>query len=125
MKERFFNDWKDLGILPGDTVMIHSSYRSLGSIEGGAKSFFDWLIEYLGVEGTIVFPAFSYSYVNKSNPIFNRLTTPTCVGYLPAYFRTEVDGVVRSMHATHSCTARGRLAEYLTADHELDLTPRR
>ena len=123
MKERFFSDLKNLGIVPGDTVMVHSSYRSLGPIEGGAATFFEWLIEYLGEEGTIVFPAFSYSFVNKNNPVFNRLTTPTCVGYLPAYFRTEVDGVLRSMHPTHSCTARGRLAEYLTADHELDLTP--
>ena len=123
MKERFFSDLKNLGIVPGDTVLIHSSYRSLGSIDGGVASFFEWLIEYLGEEGTIMFPAFSYAYVNRDNPVFNKLTTPTCVGYLPAYFRTEVDGVLRSMHATHSCTARGKNAEYLVADHELDLTP--
>ena len=123
MRERFFDDLKKLGIMPGDTVLIHSSYRSLGPIEGGAKTFFEWLTEYMGDEGTIMFPAFSYAFVTPANPYFNRKTTKTCVGYLPEYFRTEVAGVKRSMHATHSCTALGKHADYLTTGHELDMTP--
>ena len=123
MREQFFADLKNLGIMPGDTVLIHSSYRSLGPIEGGAKTFFDWLIEYMGKEGTIMFPAFSYAFVTPANPIFNRKTTKTCVGYLPEYFRTEVEGVKRSMHATHSCAAIGKHADYLITGHEIDMTP--
>lgn len=123
MRERFFADLESLGIMPGDTVLIHSSYRSLGPIEGGAKTFFEWLIEYIGKEGTIMFPAFSYSRVTVDNPYFNLKTTPSNVGYLPEYFRTEIVGVKRSMHATHSCTAIGKHADYLTSGHELDMTP--
>ncbi len=123
MRERFFADLAAIGIKPGDIVMIHSSFRSLGSIEGGAKTFFEWLIEYMGKEGTIMFPAFSYARVTKDNPNFNRKTTPSNIGYLAEYFRTEVEGVKRSMHATHSCAALGKYAEELIEGHELDMTP--
>ena len=68
-------------------------------------------------------PAFSFGTVGKENPHFNRLTTPSCVGYLTEYFRTQVPGVLRSMHATHSLAARGRLAAELVCDHYLDETP--
>ena len=51
------------------------------------------------------------------------LHTPSCIGYLPEYFRTEVDGVIRSLHPTHSCCAIGKLAKELIENHHLDDTP--
>ena len=119
LKEDLYN----LGIRNGDTLMIHCSYKSLGGIEGGATTFFEVIGELLGEEGTLIMPAFSYETVNYENPLFDLQTTPSCVGYLPEYFRTEVDGVIRSVHATHSCCVKGKRANELIENHHLDLTP--
>ena len=40
-KEQLISDLKALGIQPGDTILMHSSYKSLGGIEDGAKGFFE------------------------------------------------------------------------------------
>ena len=121
--EQFKKDLYDLGIRPGDTVMMHSSYKSLGGIEGEAEGFFKAFMELLGPDGTLILPAFSFDSINAQNPVFNREKTPSCVGYLTEYFRTEVKGVIRSLHATHSCSLLGKRAEELASGHELDETP--
>lgn len=114
---------KQLGIREGDTVMMHASFKALGGIEGGAKAVFDGLFKALGEEGTLILPAFSYDTVTAENPVFDAEATPSCVGYLPEYFRTQVDGVIRSLHATHSCCIKGKRAAELASGHERDLTP--
>lgn len=121
--DNFTEDLKTLGIEAGDTVMMHSSFRSLGGIEDGAAGVFKGFEIVLGSEGTLVLPALSYESVDRDHPVFDRAGTPSCVGYLSEYFRTQVPGVIRSMHATHSCCAKGKLAAMLTENHELDLTP--
>ena len=120
---QLLKDLTALGIREGDTVLMHSSYKSLGGLEGGAKTFFEVMLELLGETGTMVVPALSYENVTRANPVFDRAASPSCVGYLSEYFRTSVPGVIRSMHATHSCCAIGRLACELIRDHEKDTTP--
>ena len=122
-KEKIKQDLIALGIKSGDVVLMHSSYRSLGEIDGGAKTFFDAFLETLGDEGTLILPALSYNRVNFDNPEFDREATGTCVGYLPEFFRTSVPEVVRSLHATHSCCAVGKYAEEFVRNHEKDITP--
>lgn len=116
-------DLMRLGLQPGDTVMMHSSFKSLGPIEEGPSGLFFAIQDLLGPEGTLILPAFSYDSVGYENPVFDRAQTKSCIGFLPEYFRTQVDGVIRSMHATHSCTLWGKRAEELAANHEKDLTP--
>lgn len=120
--DQFKNDLINLGIKKGDTVMMHCSYKSLGA-DISANEIFNSILEVLGEDGTLVMSAFSYRTVNYENPLFDRESTPSCVGFLPEYFRTEFPGVKRSMHATHSCSVIGKNADYLIKDHELDLTP--
>ena len=115
-------DLRSLGIKEGDSLMMHCSYKSLG-VDIPAEVFFDALMEVLGEEGTLILPAFSYGTVTYDNPFFDRKQTPSCVGFLPEYFRTKVPDVLRSLHATHSCTVKGRLGSFFIKDHELDLTP--
>ena len=123
MIKQLYEDFHSIGIEKGDLVLIHSSYKAMGEIEGGAKAFFDALISYLGESGTLVLPALSFDTVTFDEPYFNAKNTPSCVGYLTEYFRTNVEGVIRSIHATHSCCARGRLAREICKDHEKDETP--
>ena len=113
-------DLRALGICAGDTVLVHSSFKSLGEIKGGAETLIAAFLNVLGKEGTLMFPTLSYSYVNKDTPYFHLNDTPSNVGYLPEYFRTQVAGVKRSRHLTHSCAAVGKNADFLIDGHEKD-----
>lgn len=122
-KQHIKDDLLKLGICQGDSVLIHSSYKSLGEIQGGAMTFLETFMELLGENGTLVLPALSYETVTRDMPEFDINETPSCVGYLAEYFRTKFPGVRRSMHATHSCCAVGKLRDAFVDGHELDATP--
>ena len=42
--QQIHKDLENLGIARDDTVFIHSSFKSLGYIEGGAETFFKGLL---------------------------------------------------------------------------------
>ena len=121
--EKLKEDFKKLGIKEGDVVLMHSSFKSLGEFDGGAKAFYQAFLEVLGEAGTLIVPSLSYETVTRENPEFDKDTTPSCVGYLSEYFRTQVDGVIRSLHPTHSCCVKGKYAKEITEGHEKDVTP--
>lgn len=110
-----------LGINKGDTVLVHSSLRSLGKVS--PADVIEGLINAVGEEGTLVFPALSYLHCNPNQREFDYYKTPSNVGALPEYFRTQVKGVLRSLNPTHSCCALGKNAVYVTSGHILDKTP--
>lgn len=111
-----------LGIRAGGVVLVHSSLRSLGPVEGGAESVVQAFLEVLGADGTLMMPALSYDYVNSAHPLFDVIHTPSNVGALPEYFRTR-PGTQRSLHPTHSVCALGPLAADLLKSHNEDNTP--
>jgi aminoglycoside 3-N-acetyltransferase len=115
-------DMEELGIQSGDTILMHSSFRSLGGIEDGADGLFRGFFDLLGSRGTLVVPTLTYDSVYE-NKTFDVLKTPGCVGWLSEYFRTQLCNVSRSLHPTHSCAAKGYDAAFLTADNERDITP--
>lgn len=119
--QRIANDAALLGINKGDTVLVHSSLRSLGG--ASPEEVINGLLLALGEDGTLVFPALSYMHCNPSKPTFDYYKTPSNVGALPEFFRTSVEGVVRSLCPTHSCCAVGKNADYIVSGHILDNTP--
>ena len=114
-------DLRNLGISEGNTVLVHSSLRSLGQVPGGAETVIAALQKVLGSDGTLLFPALSFRSVTAENPFFDVNNTPCCVGALPEYFRLR-QGSLRSIHPTHSVCAAGRKAAELTCGHEKDST---
>ena len=117
----FAADFAALGIRPGDALLMHSSMKALGT-DAAPEAFLDALQDYLGDRGTLLLPALTYESVTPEQPLFRIAHTEPCIGLLPRVFR-RMPGVTRSMHPTHSCCARGRLAEALTGRHRLDRTP--
>lgn len=104
-----------LGIRHDDTLMIHSSMKAIGEVEGGADTVIQSFLTYL-TDGLLLFPTHTWRYVNRANKIYNPLTTPACVGILPNLFM-KYPGVVRSLHPTHSVAAYGKDAEnYIKED---------
>jgi len=100
---------------------VHSSLKSMGCVDGGAETVIRALQAAVGDAGTLLFPALTYQTVNRDNPCFSYHGTPVCVGLIPETFR-HMEGVIRSLHPTHSVCAWGKLAFELTRDHQLDDT---
>jgi len=117
IQEQLYN----LGISPGDVILMHSSMKALGpgiTPEG----FLLELMSALTGDGTLLLPALTYESVTPEKPYFSATKSEPCVGILPRTFM-RMDGVIRSMHPTHSVCARGAKAELMTRNHILDNTP--
>lgn len=111
---------KALGVLPEDTILVHSAFKSLGPVPGGIETVVQGLLQAIGPQGTLLMPALTWAL--RPPEIFNGRMTPTNLGAIPEYFRTRA-GTCRSIHPTHSVCATGRRTEELLADHHLDSTP--
>ena len=122
-KNSLIQDMIDLGINKGETILVHSSMKSLGGIvEGDSATVIEALLTVLGEDGTLLMPSLTYRNVTKESPFFSVKNTPSCLGKLSEDFRVY-PGVKRSVHPTHSICAIGRHAEELTCDHIHDHTP--
>lgn len=119
---QFHSDLHTLGLPLDAVVMVHSSLKSFGHVDGEAQTVIDALLSYLSPNGTLLMPALSFMTVHSGNPVFNIRRTPSCVGIIPETFR-KMKGVRRSMHPTHSVCGFGKQAEALLANHQKDHTP--
>lgn len=105
-----------LGIMPSDTLLIHSSMKAIGEVDGGAEAVVDAFIQYLQ-NGLLVFPTHTWQQINEDYPVFDPINEPSCVGVLSNIFRTR-PGVYRSLHPTHSVAAYGVDAEAFVSGEE-------
>lgn len=132
-------DFTELGLAPGDTVMVHASVGSVGWISGGAVALFQALRDAVGPRGTVVVPAFTTylsdpaSWVRRSVPRqwwpAVRASLPPFdpdlhaaqpgLGRFPEVVRSAA-GRVRSAHPVYSLAAAGAGAGPLLAEHPLD-----
>lgn len=110
---------RDMGLKPTDAVMVHSSMKAIGQVQGGADTVLDALMEYFE-PGLLMLPAHTWAQMNDSYNVFDPQTEPACVGLLPNMFMKR-PGVVRSLHPTHSIAAYGPGAEAYVAG-EIDCT---
>lgn len=120
-KKDLINDLKKLGINKYGTLKVHSSFKSIGAVDGGPDTVLDGLSEYME-DGLLVLPTHTWSYVNHENPVFHVEKSETNVGILTELFRKR-DGVIRSLHPTHSVGALGADAKEFTAGDEKRDTP--
>lgn len=120
-KESLTNDLIRADIQPSDTLLVHSSMKSIGTVDGGADTVLDALMDYFKEKGLLVFPTLTYS-LNASNPVFYVNKTPSQVGLLSDMFWRR-PGVLRSLHPTHSVAAWGHDAAEFIAGHEMFNTP--
>lgn len=110
-----------LGIMPHDTLLIHSSLSAIGSVEGGGETVLEAFIEYLA-PGLLVLPTHTWRQINAEYNVFSVDEEPSCVGVLTELFRKR-PGVVRSWHPTHSVAALGQDAEEFIRGEEFFDSP--
>lgn len=115
---------RNLGVRPGDKLLVHSSLSSFGHVEGGAEAVIDALIEAVSPGGTVLVPTLTgdETLCPANPPIFDPANTPCWTGTIPEAFRKRSDAV-RSLHPTHSVAAIGPDALRLTENHIDSVTP--
>jgi aminoglycoside 3-N-acetyltransferase len=95
-----------LGVGSGDVVLVHSSLRSMGHVEGGAEAVVDALLETVGAQGTLVVPTFTFSLARATNPVFDPEHHASEMGAITEAVRRR-PGARRTHHLTHSFAALG------------------
>ena len=122
-KEQIKEQLVAMGIKSDDTVIIHTSFKAVGEIEGGPEAFIDAFCEYLS-DGLFIVPTQTWANVNKESPIYDPKTTVPCIGLIPRTAYKRADGI-RSLHPTHSMWAHGKGAEEFVSGEEIANTPAR
>lgn len=114
-KEDLKRDLTAMGLDGTETIMVHSSMKSLGDVDGRADTVVDALMEFFE-DGLLLAPTHTWNQMCEEYNIFDRTTEPACVGIIPNVFMKKA-GVLRSLHPTHSIAAYGkRAAEYIKGD---------
>lgn len=110
-----------LGVSPGDTVMVHSAFRSLSGFDGQPSDVADAFLEAVGPGGNVLmvslpFGGAAIDYLERERR-FDVRRTPSRMGIVSEFFRRR-PGVRRSLHPTHPILALGPDAEAILAGHE-------
>ena len=109
-------DLRRLGVAAGDILFVHSSFKSLGPVSGGAIAVIEALEAAIGPDGLLLMPSFNLVEWEKRAATWDHATTPSTVGWITEQFR-QLPGVYRSDHYSHSVAARGKGAKDFVADH--------
>ena len=102
--------FKELGVEEGDVLLVHSSYKSFGEVEGGPQTVVRALETVLGAEGTLIMPTFNFDF-NKGMP-WDVSTTPSRMGILTEFVRKD-PRAKRVFHPFYSFAILGKFAEML------------
>lgn len=89
---------------PGDTILVHSSIKSLGHVDGGAEVVVEALQDLVTASGTIVMPTGTPSF--SKSKLFDPELTKSEMGLISEVFR-ELPDVIRSVVPMTSYAAWG------------------
>lgn len=120
-KQQLKDQLESMRLKGDETILIHSSMKAIGAVDGGADTVLDAWMEYFK-DGLLLLPTHTWKTVNADNPVYNPYTTPSCVGLLTNMFMKR-DGVIRSLHPTHSMSGYGKNAAEYLAGEEYNNTP--
>jgi len=120
-KNDLLNQLQEMPVDSEGTIIVHSSMKSIGEVDGRADTVLDAFSEFMQ-DGLLVFPTHTWDIINEENPKFYVDETPSNVGILTELFRQRPD-VIRSLHPTHSVGALGEDAKEFTAGDERYDTP--
>ena len=112
---------RSLGVQPGDTVLLHSSFEEHHGFRGTIQDVTEVFIEAVGPTGHLLmvslpYRSSSFLYLSKLKR-FDVRKTPSMMGMLSELFRRR-PGVLRSLSPTHPMLVYGPRAAWFVADHQ-------
>ena len=108
--EQLLEGFRELGVQEGDTLLVHSSYKSFGDVDGGPQTVIRALEAALGPDGTLIMPTFNFDF-NKGVP-WDVRTTPSKMGVLTELVRQD-PRAKRVFHPFYSFAILGKHAGML------------
>ncbi|MBO7215118.1 MAG: AAC(3) family N-acetyltransferase, partial [Clostridia bacterium] len=114
-KNDIVKSFKEMGVKTTDVLLVHSSLKSFGTVDGGAETVIEALKEVV-CDGTLVMPALRQRNWENAYKDWDVNNTPSDVGLITETFRKS-EGVLRSNQETHSVCAFGKDAKYITEAH--------
>ena len=111
--ERLVYDFSALGVEEGDSLLVHSAYKSFGGVEGGPQTVIDALLMVLGETGTLIMPTFNFDFC-KGEP-WDVRNTPSHMGAITNMVREHPEAK-RVFHPIYSFAILGKHAAFLSAE---------
>ncbi len=101
---------QEAGIQKGDVVFVHSDIAAFGKLATNNRELLMdniiWALkDAVGEEGTIIMPAFTYSFCRSKE--YDQQYSPSTVGVLTEYFRKQPE-VDRTLHPIFSAAIWGK-----------------
>ena len=101
-------NFRALGVEKGDTLLVHSSYKSFGGVDGGPQAVIDAFLEVLGENGTLLMPTFNFDFCKGVD--WDVRETPSQMGYMTNLVRTD-PRATRVFHPIYSFAVIGKYAQ--------------
>jgi aminoglycoside N3'-acetyltransferase len=111
-KAELLRQLSELGVAPGDVLLVHTSFRRVGPVAGGPLGLIAALSEALGAQGTLVMPCWSG---DDDEPFDSEMSPASPDLGIVADLFWRLPGVRRSDHL-QAFAASGPLAPAIVAD---------
>ena len=80
-KKELQTQLSEMGLRPDDTLLMHSSMKAIGDVEGGADTVLDALMEYFS-DGLLLLPTHTWASINADIPVAWRI----CASRMPSRY---------------------------------------
>ena len=122
-KDEIKKQLADMGVPSNRPVLVHSSLRRVGELEGRADGLIDVLKEHICADGGLLcIPTHTWANLGKEDAITLDMNSGTCIGTLPNIAAARKDAL-RSDHPTHSMAVFGEGAVGFVSGEEKCTTP--
>ena len=111
--DSLITEFQSLGVQSGDTLLVHTSYKAFGGVDGGPQTVVDALLTALTPAGTLIMPNFNFDFC-KGIP-WDIRETPSRMGVITELVRKD-PRAKRVFHPIYSFAIIGPHAEYFTAE---------
>jgi len=119
-KDDLIRDLKKVGVKEGDLLHLKVSMKSIGKVEGGAKTLLEALLDVVGSEGTLVSDAFLTVYpLPLTEEQEHIIGDEKSISYAGVFANEMVKHpqMKRSLHPIQKFVAIGKFAEELCSAH--------
>jgi aminoglycoside 3-N-acetyltransferase len=124
-KQQIFEQLKQMNAPQDKPVIVHTSLKAVGEVEGRAQGLLDVLIEYFTADGgLLIVPTHTWAnfYELKKEITLDLNDLKTCVGTFPEIALADGRGV-RTLNPTHSVTVFGnkeKVAQFIENEESMD-----
>ena len=117
-KKDILNQLEDMSHVRGKVVIVHTSIKAIGEIDGGANTLLSALIEYFAYDsGLLLVPTHTWD-----STVYDMTKAESCIGVLPKTAAAHPEAL-RTAHPTHSMAIFGekkRAEEFAKGEDSVD-----